>query len=271
MSQTIAISPWRCWLKQHSLLAYFILAFSISWLFELPVVLSHAGLGWLPYNVPPLLANSSPGVPLGPTGAAFILTALLEGKVGVMRLLKRYVQWRVSLKWYLLILLGSPLLMLLSASVFSAPHLQRLPFFLSSYSTHLLIALAINWEEGGWRGFALPRLQKLAGPLWGSLILGFMWGTWHLPLMFIPTQSPYGHTFTWALALFFFMQIMAKSVNYTWIFNNTGGSLLMATLIHAATSINAHDIEQLFGATGALMAQAEAALAYGCLPYWLLP
>ncbi len=255
------ISPARIWLQRHSLLAYFILAFGISWLIELPVVLSRSGIGWFPYDLPPILTSTSPGVPLGPAGAAFILTALLEGKPGVIHLLKRYIQWRVSLKWYVLILLGSPLLLTLTISFFYAPHLQNLPIFLWSYLVHLLIAFMINGEEGGWRGFALPRLQKQSGPLQGSIILGLLWGLWHVPLMLIPAQSPLNHVITLSLLLFFFLQITAKSISYTWLFNNAGGSLLIVTLFHAA--LNGYQVEPLFGPVDRVDYQLALTICFG--------
>jgi uncharacterized protein len=256
-------SPWRTWLRNHSLLAYFLLVFGISWLLELPVTLSQSGIGLFPYTLPPLLTSSSPGVPLGPVGAAFLLTALLEGKPGIIRLLKRYIQWRVSLKWYLLILLGCPLLLTLTVSSFSIPHFQQLPAFLGSYLGHVLLVVLINWEEVGWRGFALPRLQKQVGPVWGSLILGVLWGMWHLPLLFIPEQSPVGHTITLALLVVFFLAIIAKSVSFTWLFNNTNGSLLIATLFHAAASLNGHDLAYLFGKVDFMVPEQVSAIGFG--------
>lgn len=265
MIKTMHTSSWRTWLYQHALLAYFLLAFGISWLIELPVTLSQSGIGLLPYHLPSFLVNLSPGVPLGPTGAAFLLTALLEGKPGVIRLLKRYLQWRVSLKWYLLIFLGCPLLMTLTTSYFSAPHLQNLPIFLWSYLIHVLFALMVNWEEGGWRGFALPRLQERVGPLPGTIMLGMLWGTWHLPLLLIPAQNPMGPTITLSLLLFclFLLQTTVKSVCYTWLANNTGGSLLIVTLFHAASSINGHDLAQLFGQVDALVPSLATTIGFG--------
>jgi len=251
MLVTTTATPLRAWLRQYSLFAYFILAFGISWLIELPFALSQYGIGLytLPSNITvlgiPLVYASGLGIPLGPTGAAFLLTALLEGKPGVRGLLKRYIQWRVSLKWYLLILLGTPLLSTLSFSLFYTPALQNIPIFLWSYLVHLLIAFLINGEEGGWRGFALPRLQKQVGPLLGSILLGLLWGLWHLPLMLIPAQSPLGHPITLALLLVFLLGITARSIWYTWLFNNTGGSLLLAMLLHGA--LNGYQAGPLFG------------------------
>lgn len=126
---------------------------------------------------------------------------------------------------------------------------------------HLLIAVMINGEEGGWRGFALPRLQKLSGPLRGSLILGILWGLWHVPLMLIPAQSPLNHAITLSLLIFFFIQITAKSISYTWLSNNTSGSLLIVTLFHAA--LNGYQVEPLFGSIDRTYYQLSLAIAFG--------
>ena len=129
----------------------------------------------------------------GPTLSALLLTAILEGKADVGRLLRGYVRWRVGLRWYLLVLLGIPALVLLSAltvpgvvATFRAPT----PHFLLTFLLFYLVLLAFSGplsEEGGWRGFALPRLQQCYGPLAGTLILGLLWSLWHLPLgLFVP-------------------------------------------------------------------------------------
>src|SRR5919202_3892167 len=101
---------------RHPFVSYFVLAFAGSWLVELPVVLSKAGLGLLPITLPflPFFVL----MPFtGPTLAAFVMAALTDGKAGVRRLLRRYVQWRVAVPWYLLVLVGPPLVLLVGASV----------------------------------------------------------------------------------------------------------------------------------------------------------
>jgi membrane protease YdiL (CAAX protease family) len=89
--------------------------------------------------------------------------------------------------------------------------------------------LAANlWEEIGWRGFVLPRLQKRFSPLGSSLILGFFWSLWHLPLLLNPTEEmsviPIWAELPYSLAL---------SVLYTWLYNKANGNLAVVTLAHA--------------------------------------
>jgi hypothetical protein len=85
-------------------------------------------------------------------------------------------------------------------------------------------------EEPGWRGFALPRLQARYGPLLGTLILGTIHGLWHLPSFFTPFAAP----FTVSNFVGFVVAIMGASFFWTWIYNNTKGSLLIALLVHSA-------------------------------------
>jgi hypothetical protein len=96
------------WLKRHALVGYFTLAYAGTWLTLAPVVLSRSGVGALPYETPfPVFAALFilAGF-LGPTLAAFVMTGITTGKAGVRLLLKRYVQWRVGIQWYVLALFG---------------------------------------------------------------------------------------------------------------------------------------------------------------------
>ena len=98
-------------------------------------------------------------------------------------------------------------------------------------------------EEPGWRGFALPRLQTRYGPLWGTLLLGFLWACWHLPHFLTSVQGggP-GTGFAAFLTNFpiFVLMVMAIAIVMSWVFNHTRGSLFIAILLHA--SINTFGI-----------------------------
>ncbi len=87
-------------------------------------------------------------------------------------------------------------------------------------------------EELGWRGYALPRLLSRHGAIRASLILGVLWGLWHLPLMWTEGALPYQQP-VWLLLL----DILAKSIIFTWVFLNTRGSVLLAVLLHASTNL----------------------------------
>ena len=122
------------------------------------------------------------------------MTGLLEGDSGLGRLLHRFAFWRVGLQWYLFVLLGVPALCLLGIVVlpgalasFKAPT----PLFLVHSLEQLFVVFFLGGplaEEPGWRGFALPRLQRNYGPLRGTLLLAVLWNCWHLPHFLTPAQ-----------------------------------------------------------------------------------
>jgi len=95
-----------------------------------------------------------------------------------------------------------------------------------------LIVGIVNGEELAWRGFALPRLQAKYNALTSSLILGVLWAVFHLPLFFTVTGSSQAG---WSFSNFL-VTTVALTVLYTWMYNNTRGSVLMAYLFHAAAN-----------------------------------
>jgi uncharacterized protein len=192
-----------------------------------------------------------PSLPFaGPFLAAFIMTGATEGRAGTSRLLRRIVLWRVGLRWYLLALLGIPAITVLGAIVlpgvlasFQTPALSLLVTYPVSFVVSLLIGGPLG-EEPGWRGFALPRLQRLQGPLVGSLVLGILWASWHLPYFWMPEWGTPKNSLL--DIVWFVLADIALTVVYTWVFNNTKGSLLIVILVHASN--DAFFINQLFGA-----------------------
>jgi len=229
-------------LRRYPLVCYFLLAFGFTWAYELTVYRALLTPGFS-FRV----ALLDLGFTLGPTLAAFFMTAVTQGRVGMQQLLRRYVLWRVGLSWYLLALLGVPALLLLavlplpgSLSAFRLPALSFWPTYLMWYLVYL-VGGSLG-EEGGWRGFALPRLQQRSGPLVGTLLLGVLWGLWHLPFFFIPGTDWYGISFGTGfvghligLGVFDIWTIVL-AVIFTWVFNNTHGSLLLAILLHASSN-----------------------------------
>ncbi len=175
-----------------------------------------------------------------PTLAALLIAGLWPAAGGIRRLLGQVLRWRASFAWYLLALLGPIPLMLLALGLHeitggAAPRLwvvlpgsSALGFFIGS-----LVAGSIG-EEFGWRGFALPRLQGQYGALWASILIGLLWSTWHL----WPVVAPGGISAStgWDV-LSTYIRLIATSIIYTWIYNNTGGSLLLVMLAHAGHNI----------------------------------
>jgi membrane protease YdiL (CAAX protease family) len=223
--------------------SYFILAYAGAWIPLLPVVLSSnkSSLGLFPYTVPFIAVALLflIGAFTGPTLAAFMMTGLVSGRSGIRQLLRRYIQWRAGLQWYLLVLFGYPVVLLIGASVVLGATplhalLQKWPLLLTSYLPAVLGGLIITaGEEPGWRGFALPRLQQQRNPVLASVILGVLHAFWHLPAFFIPFLGL--GSFSGVRLAVLVVGGTANTVLWTWVFNNTKGSLLIAMLVHSSS------------------------------------
>ena len=236
-------------LSRHPLVSYFVIAYAGSWLVVLPYLRSASGAGLLPFDWPVPFAVSATLAPFaGPFLAALVVTGATEGKPGIRRLLRRIVQWRVGPLWYLFALVGIPAITVLGAIVvpgvlasFSPPALSLMLTYPISFVVALVIGGPLG-EEPGWRGFALPRLQRLYGPLAGSLVLGPLWAFWHLPYFWMPewgTPKDSALDMVW-----YVLAAIALTIIYTWVFNKTKGSLLIVILAHASN--DAFFITQLF-------------------------
>jgi uncharacterized protein len=226
-------------LAAHPLVCFFLIAFAFSWLIFLLGPLTYFGVLDLSPQLVGLVAIL--GL-LGPSVAGFIVTGATEGDAGVRRLLRRCVLWWVGIRWYLFALVVVPLVMVLGTLVrpgaLTSFDASALPFSLA-YLGAFVLMLATGgplFEEPGWRGTALPRLQQLHGPLVGGLILGALWALWHLPGFLIPSQSlsdipPRGTVMDFVR---FAIALIALAYIIQWVFNSTGGSVLMAMLTHAS-------------------------------------
>src|SRR5215469_11399003 len=123
-SQPAMSSPLKRLIKDHPLLAFFVITFAGEWIVMLPLILAQNGLGLLPYTVPQVgpypvsYYFSTLAAIAGPTLATFLVTAITTGRAGVRQLLRRYVLWRVGVRWYLLVLVGLPLIQLAFTCVF---------------------------------------------------------------------------------------------------------------------------------------------------------
>ena len=220
--------------SQNKLPLFFVIAFGWMWLINLPRVME--AFGWL--SLPPLLSTIMGYVALfGPGIAAFILTRAQSGKDDLKTLWRNGWQIKFNKKWLLPAILLVPAAGLLTWVILSlldlpiewqygAPPAMIVPIGL------MIWLLNAYPEEYGWRGFALPKLLKKHNPLTASLILGGIWGVWHLPLHFIPTTTQY------AIPIWeFILQMIVLSVLYTWLHKGTGGSVFIASLFHAFGNI----------------------------------
>jgi uncharacterized protein len=256
-------------LTRHPLLSFFALAYALTWLAWSPWYLSESGVGLLPFDGDSISVYLNPvALILGPTLSAFIMTGATEGKDGVRRLLRRIVLWRVGFGWYLFVLLGIPAIIALSTVILpgalSSFDAAAVPTTLFLYVVAGPVFLFIGgpvFEEIGWRGFALPRLQRVYGPLVGTLVLGALWGLWHLPLFLIPSwDTPHGSLLDIAL---FVVLAMSIALVITWVFNNTKQSVLLAILAHGSLNSAAVSMYALFPAHAVTGGITNVAIGFG--------
>jgi CAAX protease family protein len=228
-------------MKSRPLVAFFVLTFAITWGIGACFALYRTSLETLFGKI----SGSNPlflVAVYAPSFSALIVTGYTGGVSGLRELLSRLLRWRVGLRWYLIVLLGVPLLLLGSAVLsawFSGHSLEFTPRHWALAIYPLLSSLLRDpgplGEELGWRGFALPRLLERRSALSASLILGLIWGLWHLPAFFFSglPQSQFSLPA-------FLVVVVDLSVLMTWVFQNTRHSVLMAILIHWL--FNANDL-----------------------------
>jgi len=165
-----------------------------------------------------------------PAIASFIIITYTAGTEGLLRYLTRLLLWRTSLAWYAFLFLGIPLLYFGSA-VLKGGIIFAEPFPFNSFQA-LLVAIIFTAikgpiEEFGWRGLALPLLQRKFAPIWAGLILGVIWGFWHLPA-FLLSGTPQS---AWSF-IPFFVGSVSVSVIVTALFNKSHGSILLPAMFH---------------------------------------
>ena len=219
--------------ERHPLITFFVLAYTLAWAIESPLVFLGDSVSGPQNLVIRILASNVP------SALGIVLTAIVLGRGALRKLLGRLLIWRVNPIWYLVVFLGPVALTggvvglnaLMGGPALSLgmPLLGAAIFF--AFSIFPGSALG---EEIGWRGYVLPRMQARMSALRASLILAPFWALWHLPLFLAGwlqgTQSP-------ALYPAFIISAFAVSVILTWVYNSTGGSLLMVVLLHAAVNL----------------------------------
>ena len=224
-------------IDKHPVLTYYALVIAISWGGFILVVgpRGFPGSGsqfdtLIPYVAAAMLA--------GPSVAGILLTYVINGRIGLRDLLTRLLQWRVAARWYAAALLPAPLLSMAALFALSLTS----PIFTAADKSTVLLAgitagLTTVLEEIGWTGFAVPKLRLRYGVFATGLIVGVLWGVWHL------LQGLWiGGTYSGGLSLVVFLtlnffsgiaQLTAYRVLMVWVYEHTG-SLLVTTLMHAS-------------------------------------
>lgn len=241
----------RSFLQRHSLLVGALLMFLCTWTIDL----SNSGV--LPFRVPFAVTLT---LGWGFFVVSVAMTWATLGQAATATFLKRLLIWRVGWRWWLAALLLLPALqgaaLLLTSWLtglpvdFSAPMIRAVvPLdapLLALAAPWLIFEILANGEEWGWRGYILPRLQAKHSALVSSLIVGVLWSLWHLP-KFLGTGLNSDRSFLW-----FTVALLALSVLYTWLYNNTRGSILLAMLFHATQNTAGMFLPVKFAAAGGL-------------------
>ncbi|MDT7581256.1 MAG: protease family protein [Pseudonocardiales bacterium] len=224
------------WTRRHRLVAFFGLTFLLSW------------WSWPFYAVD--LAPTA-FFPCGPLVAALVVIGVAEGRAGFRELGARMIRWRVGWLWWL-VAVGTPLAVLaVAAAVNVALWDAPAPVLAGVGWTQVALVAAIRFvnpldgplgEEPGWRGYALPQLQAHRSPLASGVVLGVFVALWHLPLVATGQLPAVGLPITFAITLV-----------YVWLFNRTGGSVLMTMVFHIAQGTVSYGALGFTGADAARM------------------
>lgn len=218
--------------QQYNALTYFILTFTISWLGAFIVVAPKLVHGQPIQKMDGIVMF--PIMLIGPVSSSIILTRLNEGKTGLRNLISRIRKWKVPFKWYFIAIIIPPSLILI-ALVFLKTFVS--PIFTPNFFVlGILFGLPAGFfEEIGWTGYAFPKLQLKMTSIRSSILLGFIWGLWHLPVIdFLGAASPHGK-YLIPFALSFIFAMAAIRVIICWIYANTK-SILLAQLMHVIST-----------------------------------
>jgi len=212
----------------RAIAAFLVIAFAITWgligFYIFFTAAAAAGFGEISGTHPFFfLATWAPAI------SAFVVVFLYSGAAGNSAFVSRLILWRCSAVWVAFILVGLPLVFVLGSLIKGDPVLAPLPAVgAGPVIAALLVVLFLGpVEEFGWRGVAQPLLRRHMAPVWAGILIGAIWGVWHLPAFFLSGTVFGGWNF-----LPFFIGNVTLDVLVTPILNRTGGSLLWPMLFH---------------------------------------
>ena len=203
--------------KRHPVMTFFVLTYVISW-------------GFLPIEAVRFMAG-------GPFIAALIVISVTQGWSGLRELGSRLIRWRVRWYWYV-VAVGLPLAVALVTAGLNVALGAEVPSLVQFGSaTTVLMVFAVRLvnpgdgalgEEPGWRGLALPGLQSTLSPLVSTLILAVLVTGWHVPILFLEEGGLQP-----SIVVGYLLGTVAVTFWYSWLFNHTGGSVLITVVSHA--------------------------------------
>lgn len=211
--------------ESRNLLLFFFITFMVSWtIWLLPIFFDFSNIT--------LFIFYAGGV-IGPCIGAYLTTFITEKTEGFKILCKRVWSFKFNKKWLIPTFLMIPFIFVFLNLIVGESVLSKLliinPLYLILWS--ILFYIAAAFEEVGWRGYALDRLQSKTNALFSSLILGLVWGLWHLPLLI------YYWFFPVSFLYFYLIFVILLSIMFTFLYNNTNRNIFIVTLFHAIINV----------------------------------
>lgn len=232
-------------IRRHQVMCFFLLTIAITWVAFVPFYLEGGETIAL--------------FTFGPLIAALIVSGIVGGWASPKALLSSIIHWRVAPLWYL-VAVGFPIIVQLFANWLN-PSLGSAPANWAAIPAVEQIAVTVAvfsifsgplGEEPGWRGFALPNLLQNHAAASSSLIVGVMWALWHLPLVLLGEYS-----------VFAALHVVVAAFVFTWLWQNTGGSVLLAILMHASHQNSARFLGRVYEGSDKIQQQ------WVTLAFWL--
>lgn len=235
VSSTISTpeSGFKAFAKRHTLISMYVLMFVLAWPVLILDALASYGFVPKPAAILGFATGWVPGI------AAIVITAMIAGGAGVKDLFRRFLVWRVGVRWYVagIFLLAAIILGGIGLHILFGGALPEMPIagapvslILFVFTLTMIVGALVNTEEIAWRGFALPRLLSRYGALTASLLIAIPEALFHLPHFWNRDSTFYQN-----VGLFWFTAFtIAIAFVYAYIFNKTNGSLLIVTILHAS-------------------------------------
>jgi membrane protease YdiL (CAAX protease family) len=218
-------------LSRHPAIIYFALTFAVSWLGALAVAAPRLLRG----EVIPKFAGLMmfPAMLLGPSVVGILLTRLADGPTGLRDLFSRMRRVSVPARWYAALLIPPVLVLIVLSGMktFASPVFTPNRFFIGAGFGFV----AGFFEEIGWMGFAFPKMRSPDNALAPAILLGLLWGTWHIPVIdYLGASTPHG-SYWLPFFLAFTAAMTAMRVLIAWAYSHTN-SVLLSQLLHAAST-----------------------------------